>query len=285
MNIQYSDYRRFLASLGLALIVLSVTIPWFVLREPLLVDIKAIDINQLTLLGQYNVYLRQFMSLSLSVLSFFISPIFFFLGLIFMFIGVPSWLLKETWDEKEEAESRRIRRQIEIMEFDEKKNNDAQYSESHEMILKNIFKQRINMCFTSDKGFSIHETDAGENWNWGGSYDFFITHKDFASLNFLIKVKYTNSKINLKLLDLYSSMLHYSFLKIHKHARAIGVILHDRPGVSIDGFQVAKKIPLKNTKIELLDLSELELSMKTDEEFIGLFLNKEMRDKVNKIKA
>ena len=75
MNIQFSDYRRFVASLGLALIVLSFTLPWLVLKEPILVDVKQAELTEYTDLGRYNVYFRQGTELALSVLSCCFAPL------------------------------------------------------------------------------------------------------------------------------------------------------------------------------------------------------------------
>ena len=101
MNIQYSDYRRFLTSIGLALIILSVTLPWLVLKEPLLVDIKQADLEQFTILGKYSAHLRQFLSLSLSLLACCFSPVFFTAGVSLLIIGLPLWMLREISQERQ----------------------------------------------------------------------------------------------------------------------------------------------------------------------------------------
>ena len=102
MNIQFSDYRRFVASIGLALIIISFTLPWLVLKEPILVDVKQSEVAEYTNIGQYNVYFRQAMSLGLSVLSCCFAPIFFVSGISLLLLGFPLWAIREISQERRE---------------------------------------------------------------------------------------------------------------------------------------------------------------------------------------
>lgn len=107
-NIQYSDHRRFLASIGLALVALSFILPWIVLKDPLPSDSNASTLVGLTTIGQYTFNLRQIISFIIHALLLCISPLSFIVGSSFLMIGVPLWMIRETWQEKQDVEFKRI---------------------------------------------------------------------------------------------------------------------------------------------------------------------------------
>lgn len=89
--VQYSGPKRFLTSVGIILVVLSIFLPWLIINQAIAFDMKQADYDQLMQLSQYNVLARQIISLILIVTSCCISPILVFFGISFATISFWAW--------------------------------------------------------------------------------------------------------------------------------------------------------------------------------------------------
>ena len=90
--VQYSGPKRFLTSIGVILVGLSIFLPWLALNQALAFDVKTADFNQLTQYSQYNAIARQIASVALIVSSFFcLSPILFTGGIVFATMSFWAW--------------------------------------------------------------------------------------------------------------------------------------------------------------------------------------------------
>lgn len=254
----------------LALISLSVILPWLVLREHLFIDLKASELTELTILGQYNIMLRQFMSFGLVLLSCCISPVFFFSGLILLGVGVPAWIIRETLQERLEHESKQVEKQLHQLEIKEIKNKEAQATREREISLRNILQTRIEGCFPQGVCEIQQNTAMGNLW-----YDFIIHFSTGISSDILVKVKYTKGSKNIKLLELYFKLLVY---ELNKHqgrnlaSRAVAIVLHE--GLSKGDLRFWEKNPipfLRRSDVDFQDLSEQEISNLTCDEFLRVF--------------
>lgn len=90
-TIEYSDRHKFLSSVGVALIVSSVLLPWLFLREPFDLLIKSEDLLKLTDIAREILIARQWLlSQSISLIPV-ASGFLFLTGLIFLIWGLFSW--------------------------------------------------------------------------------------------------------------------------------------------------------------------------------------------------
>lgn len=259
-NIQYSDYKRFFTSIGLALISLSILLPWLVLKEPLLVTLKASEISELTWLGQYNVWLRQFMSLGLSLVSCCLSPLFFLGGFSLLFISVPTWIISETLE-------KRLETQIKRLEFKGMKNKDTQLAQEQELLLRNNLKSKIELCFPED----ICEIQETSTLDFITRYDMVLHFPSGITLDILVKITYTKANPNIKLLEKYFRLFITELMK-RKNRRAVIIILHDKlPNKTgaIFGF-------LKRPDVIIQDISESQVASITSEKLLRLFFPENM---------
>jgi hypothetical protein len=107
-GIEYQDLRKFIASIGVAMIAFSLFLYWLVLKEPFDLQIKSDDIKLLTPTAQKIIEHRQEAVSDLIWYQPQISVVFFFLGL-----AVLLWALFE-WKEKQQMTD-----QMEKMEFEQ----------------------------------------------------------------------------------------------------------------------------------------------------------------------
>ena len=91
--IQFTDTKRFLASIGIVLVVLSILLPILVLSQPVTNTVNATEMSKLSVLDQYNANLRQLMSLSVTSISLCLAPIMFFSGLAFTIGSFWTWVI------------------------------------------------------------------------------------------------------------------------------------------------------------------------------------------------
>jgi hypothetical protein len=94
MKFEYSDFYKFIASLGIALISLAVLVPWLFLREPFDLLLKSDDIIKLTPLAQSIIGQRQSLIEAIIKIIPWFSPIVFGFGLVTFIFGGRMWLNK-----------------------------------------------------------------------------------------------------------------------------------------------------------------------------------------------
>lgn len=92
MKFEYSDFYKFIASLGISLVSVALLIPWLFLREPFDLLQKQDSIEQLTPVAQSIIAQRQaLVEISLKIIPWF-SLLAFLFGLFIFVYGVWKWL-------------------------------------------------------------------------------------------------------------------------------------------------------------------------------------------------
>ncbi|MEL1256232.1 hypothetical protein AAEO57_20795 [Flavobacterium sp. DGU38] len=113
-KIEYSDLNKFLVSVGVALMTISILIVWLFFREPfdLLIEQKTID--NLTETAKTIIITRQGqVSLLLCIIPW-VSLILFLLGLTSLIIGLIRWLKKQRLlDERDELTNKKLQKELE----------------------------------------------------------------------------------------------------------------------------------------------------------------------------
>lgn len=264
MNIQFSDYKRFFTSIGIALITLAIILPWLVLKEPLLVSMKASEIPELTTIGQYNVWLRQFMSLSLTLISCCTSPFLFIGGAILLTFSLPTWIVAETIEQKLENDIRKL-------ELKSMKNKDMQLAAERELLLQSHIKSKISECFPKEVCV-IQETGKSDLVE---RYDFALHFPSGKSPDILVKIIYTRANPNIKLIEKYFRLFISELAKMKKKSlasRAVIIIMHEKTKNNADTLFDF----LKRPDVILQDISESEVEQISCEKLVRLFFPAEM---------
>lgn len=115
-KIEYSDFYKFLASLGVVLISLALLLPWLFLREPFDTSISQSDLTNLTSTAQAIVNTRQTTALWFLQNVTWVSVALSIAGVVFLSVGVFLWAKKQrVVDEKEHLETEKLKREIENM--------------------------------------------------------------------------------------------------------------------------------------------------------------------------
>lgn len=113
-KVEYSDINKFLVSIGIALIAISILISWLFFREPFDLLIKADDLENLTELGKEVIKERQEFLKNLLCLIPWISFIFFLLGLSSLIYGLIRWFKKQKLlDERDDLINRTMTKELE----------------------------------------------------------------------------------------------------------------------------------------------------------------------------
>jgi hypothetical protein len=113
-QIEYGDYYKFVVSLGIALVIAAILVPWLFLREPFDLMIEAARLSQLTPAAQRIVLLRQANLLRLLPMVPWFSCFSLIIGILLAFTGLAKWrerqILRDTSEDlgvkKQEQELR-----------------------------------------------------------------------------------------------------------------------------------------------------------------------------------
>lgn len=110
----FSDFYRFLASLGIILISLAFFIPWLFLHETFDIQITATEISQLTTDAQALIGIRQKYALIILQNIGWFSIVIGSLGLILFLAGIALWWSKKQTilDEKDNLELKKLRHDV-----------------------------------------------------------------------------------------------------------------------------------------------------------------------------
>ena len=115
-KVEYSDFYRFLASLGIVLISLALLLPWLFLREPFDATITTSQLSGLTTTSQALINTRQTTALWFLRNIIWISGILTGIGFGLLIFGVVLWSKKQRFiDDKEHLEAEKLKREIESM--------------------------------------------------------------------------------------------------------------------------------------------------------------------------
>lgn len=94
-KIEYSDFYKFLSSLGLVLISLALILPWLFLREPFDISISVSDLANLTPIAQSIINVRQETALWFLQNIKWISILLSVAGIAFLSTGITLWVRKQ----------------------------------------------------------------------------------------------------------------------------------------------------------------------------------------------
>lgn len=115
-KIEYGDLYKFLASLGLALIVLAVVAPWLFLREPFDLQLEAGKLDGLTEGARSLILYRQQVTIALVRSVPWISGVLLLLGSTSLVAGLLGWKRSQgVLDRKQLADLVRVEKEIEKM--------------------------------------------------------------------------------------------------------------------------------------------------------------------------
>lgn len=114
-KLEYSDFYKFIASTGIALVAVAVAGPWLVLRESFDLTIDTSRLKTLTPIAQAAVTRRQEMATTL--LSFFwVSPVLFVVGLLVGIWGLTKWHQRQqVRDRGEDAATKKAETELKAM--------------------------------------------------------------------------------------------------------------------------------------------------------------------------
>ena len=115
-TLEYSDFYKFIVSIGVVLISLAVLLPWLLLQEPFDVTLKASVITELTPVAQAIIATRQTTALWLLSNVRYISSVLAIAGVIFLGVGLHKWNeMQKIRDKREFYETEKVRRELEPM--------------------------------------------------------------------------------------------------------------------------------------------------------------------------
>ena len=193
MNLEpnYSDMKRFLTSMGIILIALSIILPLLVLKEPLDTRIKAIELSELNSVSQIVIQFRQYMALGITLLTCCASPLMVLGGCVCLIVGIPAWF----WQESREKYYTEKIQSAELKAMTEKE--------------KEIFKREESELFVYvrenlKKYLSQNEYQVLENQRFGNNiYQLVIHSKVTYYEDVIIKIKYVKKQWLRKLFSIY----------------------------------------------------------------------------------
>jgi hypothetical protein len=118
-KLEYSDLYKFLVSLGIVLISLSLVVPWLFLRESFDALLKASDISELTPRAQALLIYRQQAALWFIRNVRWISLLLAIGGFLPLVMGIVFWVRKQRLlDQREEIETRKANLEVEKLRRD-----------------------------------------------------------------------------------------------------------------------------------------------------------------------
>lgn len=115
-KIEYSDFYKFLASLGVVLISLALLLPWLFLREPFDIAISVSDLKNLTPTAQSIIATRQTTALWFLQNITWVSTLLLIGGFGFLTTGISLWAKRQkNIDQKENLEIEKLKRELDNM--------------------------------------------------------------------------------------------------------------------------------------------------------------------------
>jgi len=274
----YSDMKRFITSVGILFIALSIILPWLILKEPLDTRITTSEMTQFSQMSQYVIQLRQIMTLGITLITCCTSPLLVIGGSICLYFGINSWFNKESQEDKYADKIR----SAELKEMTEKENELYKIEESNIFI---YVRNRLEE-YLSQKNYEILENQhVGKN-----IYELIIHNHENQKEDIIVKIKYTKKQWWKKLVELYFNFYADGLDKYkreYKPARLVCLAIRPKNSLVggwdsmqyIGGF-ISKLNPFSNkwrnrSDIKFLYLREDELTGLTKEDFLSLFIPNE----------
>jgi hypothetical protein len=113
-KLEYSDLYKFLVSLGIVLVTLSLFIPWLFLHESFDASLKDSEIAELTATAQALIRYRQYTALWFVQNIWWISILLAIGGLVSLILGLVLWVRRQRLaDQREEFETRKVGLEVE----------------------------------------------------------------------------------------------------------------------------------------------------------------------------
>lgn len=115
-RLEFSDFYKFLVSLGSVLVALALILPWLFLRESFDALVSVSDISKLTLAGQALIRHRQTSALWFIQNTIWISGVVAMTGIALLGLGVVLWWRRQkVVDERERLETKKARLEVESL--------------------------------------------------------------------------------------------------------------------------------------------------------------------------
>ena len=210
MKFEFGDLYKFIVSLGVVLITLSVTTPWLFLREPFDLFKTHAEIQVLTSVAQDIIHKRQ--SLISFIFTFipWFSSIAAIVGMIFIYMGLNKWkvnqahLDKQTMIESKLKENAlRASTQDEIEEKQSKETDGLEQSEqistspSQQRSFRRAYSQIETSVFNRVNKVYSNKYKVSQNMMIAGfELDIFLEGKSFLAKDYIIEVKYIRKGFN-----------------------------------------------------------------------------------------
>jgi hypothetical protein len=163
-QIEYGDFYKFVVSLGIALVLTAILVPWLFLREPFDLMTEASRLSQLTPTAQHIVSLRQANLLRLLPMIPWFSLFSLIVGSALVMIGLAKWYKRQVLrDTSEELGVKRQQQELRSMtatEVNEKVDAEIQPEVSSDAVglvhdvsaaklraVESVFYDKVRECF------------------------------------------------------------------------------------------------------------------------------------------
>lgn len=247
-KVEFSDFYKFIASLGVVLLSFSLLLPWLFLRESFDTLISVEDISHLTPAAQELVTIRQTTALWFIQNIVAISISIAVVGFILLVLGIFLWVKKQkSLDEKEILEKKKLELEIEAMTPSEIANRAieeiqesidskdiqplqpsmiSQYFRIESLILK-----KLTACFGETA--LVLTNQRLKNYE----YDIIVRTNDVTSYDVIIEIKFSNRPLTrqwlIRVIERLSSSV--QLYKNETNRKAIGIILVVSSGEQLSG--------------------------------------------------
>lgn len=205
MKFEFGDLYKFIVSLGVILLTLSILGPWLFLREPFDLQIKAADLTELTETAQKTIARRQEIVLIATKVWPWLSPICALTGLILIVIGIRSWRQNQKHlDEKTAAETELAKHQLRSATAQEiEANRQAETNEPvtvEEMETGNVQNPSPNTIWVETEqvvaekiSMAASRHDVLPEQKFGDEhFDIVLMSTDKFTKNYIVEIKYLN---------------------------------------------------------------------------------------------
>jgi len=210
MKFEFGDLYKFIVSLGVVLITLSVTTPWLFLREPFDLFKTHAEIQALTPIAQDIIEKRQ--SLISFIFTFipWFSSIASLVGTVFIYIGLKKWQVNQEHLDKQTMIESKLKenalRDSTPDEIDEKQRKETEELEQTEQASipptqQNSFRRSYSQIETTvfnrmSKIYSKKYKVSQNKMIAGFELDVLFEGKSFLAKDYIVEVKYIRKGFN-----------------------------------------------------------------------------------------
>lgn len=212
-NLEYSDFHKFKASIGVAVIASSGLLPWFILKEPFDLYIESDKLKLLTPVAREIIQIRQIHVKIIVHYWPWISFVLFGFGVALLINSFKKWQSKQAMQDKadqmtfENLEKSQKLSQKQILDKGLEEIQETIYVETHDSLPKfekdftpfNIqnyvnLEQKIieQLKITSPNDYELLE----RRFLGGREFDAIVAHKSGDKPDVIIELKFTKSSMN-----------------------------------------------------------------------------------------